>query len=83
MMDVFLTCTAKNQYKKLNEPMLSRITVAIDGLEKEPPIGDIKELAGKTGVFRLRVGSYRILYTVGEGFIDVFKIAPRGQVYKE
>jgi mRNA interferase RelE/StbE len=82
-MDVFLTRTAIKQYEKLNEPTLSRITAAVDGLEKEPPVGDIKELKGKPGVFRLRVGGYRILYTVGEEFVDVFKIAPRGQVYKE
>jgi mRNA-degrading endonuclease RelE of RelBE toxin-antitoxin system len=40
-MDAFLTNTALKQYERLNEPMLSRITDAIDGLEKEPPEGDI------------------------------------------
>jgi mRNA interferase RelE/StbE len=63
--------------------MLSRITKAIDGLEKEPPEGDIKELTDDPGVFRLRVGGYRILYTGGNNYIDIFKIARRGQSYKE
>lgn len=83
-MDVYLTNTAIKQYKRLNEPMLSRINDAIDGLEKESPEGDIKELAGRSGVFRLRVGGYRILYTVENNHhIDIFKIARRGQAYKE
>jgi len=36
-MDAFLTNTALKQYERLNEPMLSRINDAIDGLEQEPP----------------------------------------------
>ncbi|MDR2803060.1 MAG: type II toxin-antitoxin system RelE/ParE family toxin [Treponema sp.] len=63
--------------------MLSRITAAINGLEKEPAEGYIKELTNGPSVFRLRVGGWRILYTTGGGCIDIFKIAPRGQVYKE
>jgi mRNA interferase RelE/StbE len=82
-MDVELTSTAIKQYERLNEPALSRITDAIDKLEREPPEGDIKELKGHPGVYRLRIGGYRILYTVEDTCIDVFKIARRGQVYKE
>jgi mRNA interferase RelE/StbE len=80
--EVTLTNDAVKQYERLNEPALSRITTAIDKLELDPPEGDIKELQGHPGVFRLRVGNYRILYTVGNTGIDIFKIAPRGQVYK-
>jgi mRNA interferase RelE/StbE len=82
-MEVTLTNNAVKQYRRLNEPMLSRITKAIDGLEKEPPEGDIKELTDSPGVFRLRIGGYRILYTAGNNYIDIFKIAQRGQSYKE
>ncbi|MHC6202604.1 type II toxin-antitoxin system RelE family toxin [Breznakiellaceae bacterium SP9] len=82
-MDVYLSNTALKQYERLNEPMLSRITDAIDGLEKEPVQGDIKELTDNPGVFRLRTGGYRILYRVEENYIDIFKIARRGQAYKE
>jgi mRNA interferase RelE/StbE len=79
---VELTSGAARQYKRLNEPLVNRITVAIDKLGHEPPKGDIKELKGYSGVYRLRVGGYRILYTVENGCISIFKIAPRGQAYK-
>jgi mRNA interferase RelE/StbE len=82
-MQVELTSRAVKQYEQLNEPLLNRITVGIDGLEKEPPEGDIKELKGYPGVFRLRIGRYRILYTVESDCISIFKIAPRGQVYNK
>jgi len=52
-MDVFLTNTALKQYERLNEPMLSRINDAIDGLEQEPPEGDILPLRGKSRNYRL------------------------------
>ena len=81
-MEVYLTNNAVKQYRRLNEPTLSRITEGINGLEKEPPEGDIKEMTDSPGVFRLRVGGYRILYTVEGNCIDVFKIARRGQSYK-
>ena len=82
-MAITLTSEAVKQYRRLNEPELSRITDAIDKLGLDPPEGDIKELKGHPGVFRLRVGGYRILYTVENACcIDIFKIARRGQAYK-
>ena len=82
-MKVILSGEAKKQYGRLNEPMLGRITDALDDLEKEPPKGDIKRLSGRPGVFRVQVGGYRILYVVRENHIRIEKIAPRGQAYKE
>jgi mRNA-degrading endonuclease RelE of RelBE toxin-antitoxin system len=80
-MDVFLTNTALKQYERLNEPMLSRITDAIDGLEKEPPDGDIVPLTGKPGNFRLTVGGIRVLYRIENNTVLVTNIVPRGQAY--
>jgi mRNA interferase RelE/StbE len=80
-MRVELTSGAVRQYERLNEPLVNRITAAIDKLEHEPPEGDIKELKGYSGVYRLRVGGYRILYTVEDDCAVIFKIAPRGQAY--
>ena len=60
----------------------------IDGLpinERLPDSGDIKPLQGKKnqGVLRLRVGKYRVIYTVDEGQFIVFIIdaGNRGQIY--
>jgi len=81
-MRVELSNAAKKQYKKLNEPYKSRIVAALDRLELEPPEGDIKKLQGRDG-YRAVVGDYRILFDIENDRIDVFKIAPRGQVYKK
>jgi len=80
-MDAYLTNTALKQYERLNEPMLSRISDAIDGLEKEPPEGNIKPLTGKPGNYRLTVGGIRVLYRIENNTILVTNIVPRGQAY--
>ena len=46
-----------------------RIVAAIERL---PNGEDIKRLKGYDGLFRLRVGDYRILYTVDHGKLTVF-----------
>jgi mRNA-degrading endonuclease RelE of RelBE toxin-antitoxin system len=80
-MEVFLSNKAVNQYERLNEPLLSRITEAIDKLEQEPPEGDIVPLSGKPHNFRLKVGGVRVLYRIEANTILVTHIVPRGQAY--
>lgn len=50
---------------------------------KLPNGKDIKRLSGHN-LYRLRVGNYRILYTIDEGIrlINIENIDNRGQVYK-
>jgi mRNA interferase RelE/StbE len=48
------------------------------------PKGDIKSLQGTSGVYRLRIGNWRIIFKQpDEDTILIENIAPRGQVYKE
>ena len=82
-MEVKLTAEAERQIKRLNEPMYSRIIAALVKLQHEPPEGDIKPLKGRQNTYRVRVGKYRILYTVEAGRHGVFRVAPRGEAYRE
>ena len=69
-----------------------RIGNALMKLKLEPPEGDIIKLTDKENEYRVRVGDLRILYKIKErtkadgnreNYITVYKIAPRGQIYKE
>jgi mRNA interferase RelE/StbE len=82
-MRVELHNRAKRQFMNLNEPARGRIAAAIDELKQDFPKKDIKKLKGYSNVYRLRIGSYRILYTEENNIRDIFKIAPRGGSYKE
>lgn len=47
------------------------------------PDGDVKPLAGYSNAYRLRVGSYRVIYELKNDIllITVVNIGNRGQVY--
>ena len=66
--------------KKLDQNTQTRIIIAINQL----PFGDVKKLQGDTGDYRLRVGSYRIVFSKDDKnlIITIIEIAPRGEVYK-
>ncbi len=74
---------AEKFYRKQPANQREHILKAIKHL---PKTGDIRKLKGYDGMYRLRVGDYRILYTVdhmtGEIIIAVMDIDNRGQVYK-
>ncbi len=65
-------------------PVMSRILARIDALAANPrPRGTVK-LAGPGGAFRVRVGSWRIVYDVfdAELVVLVVKIGHRREIYR-
>jgi len=48
------------------------------------PKGDTKLLQGYDNLYRLKVGSYRIIYRVDHigGVINILKMGNRGEIYK-
>lgn len=73
---------AKKFIDKLPPQEKQRIVKAI---EKLPDNGDIKKMQGYHDYFRLRVGDYRIIYTVDNGqlLICVVDAGSRGQIYNQ
>ncbi len=67
---------------KQPKPHRERILKAIYQLPNE---GDIKKLKGSDDTFRLRVGDYRVIYSVdGEALIvSVVDVGNRGQIYNK
>lgn len=49
------------------------------------PLGDVKPLKGHKGLNRLRIGNYRVIYTIDNGnfLICVVAAGNRGQVYNK
>jgi mRNA interferase RelE/StbE len=82
-MQSLLHHTADKYLNRLNADDRDRINAALDDLEKEPPEGDITPMTGETGRFRVRVGSYRLLYRIKDNTILVTHIDPRGQAYNK
>jgi mRNA-degrading endonuclease RelE of RelBE toxin-antitoxin system len=82
-MNVLLHPIPEKYLDRLNEPDKSRLETALAGLEKEPLEGDIKPISGQPGIYRARIGSFRILFRITDNTIYVTHIDPRGQVYSK
>jgi len=75
--------SALKEIKALAKPERLRIVEAIDHLPETPHVG--KLLKGDfSGLRRLRVGAYRIVYEINEGEVTVLvvRVAHRKQVYR-
>jgi mRNA interferase RelE/StbE len=72
---------AAKQYKKLPKEYKSLVEIALfrlcEGLEL-----DLKPVEGEKDVYRIRVGKYRVLFIKFNKTVLVFRISPRGDVYK-
>jgi mRNA interferase RelE/StbE len=81
-MRILLTKQADKYFEKCPANLRDRLEKAIIGLLDGE--GDIKPLLGYPGFFRLRVGSYRILfsYEINPDTLVIQKIGSRGDVYK-
>ena len=72
---------------KQPKKIVERVREAVDKLTHNPPEGDIAVMQGYTdGRKRLRVGSFRIIFTYKkEDFVEVLlilDIGSRGDIYK-
>lgn len=81
MYQIVLKKKAKKFIDKL--PKNERIRI-VSAIEKLPNGEDIKQLKGHSDLLRLRVGEYRIIYTVDNGKCIIFIIdaGNRGEIYK-
>jgi len=75
--------SALKELQKLDKPDRVRLIDAIDKLPENPHVG--KLLKGEfSGLRRLRVGSFRIIYEINDGevLILILRVAHRKDVYR-
>jgi mRNA interferase RelE/StbE len=75
---------AAKQFRALSDLVQQRILPKIDALASDPRgIGSVK-LAGTEDLYRIRVGDYRIIYSIQDDLllILVVKIGHRRDVYR-
>jgi len=78
-----LTPSAQRDLKKLHSTLEKRVMVALSRLQKDPREPGVKKLKGQKNEWRVRVGDYRVLFTINDTkrIIHVHRIGPRSAVY--
>ena len=74
----------KKAKKFIDKLPLNEKKKLVSAMENLPNGEDIKRLKGYSDLLRLRVGEYRIIYTVDNGKLTVYVIdaGNRGEIYK-
>ncbi len=85
MYQIVIKPSAKKELRKLSVQVASSIALKIDSLSKNPrPEGCKKLVNNKEELWRVRVGDYRILYTIDDTvrIVDIQHVGNRRDIYK-
>jgi len=79
-----LSARAARAIRKLDRPSQRRVLAALSLLRDEPRPPAASTLTGHGGYLRVRVGDYRIVYTVDDGVLMVLVLAVghRREIYR-
>ncbi len=83
MYNIIITTSAEKDLRRLDRQVKTRITEIILALADEPrPFGCLK-VKSEPGVWRLRIGEYRVGYRIDDKIqtVTVVRIGSRGDFY--
>jgi mRNA-degrading endonuclease RelE of RelBE toxin-antitoxin system len=88
MYSIFVSRTFEKQFHSLTMDVQRRIRLALNALQEDPinprAGADIRALTDTNPrKYRLRVGSYRIIYTIEKTRNRVIEVFSRGKGYRE
>ncbi|QYZ79202.1 type II toxin-antitoxin system RelE/ParE family toxin [Methanofollis formosanus] len=86
MYKILISRTFQKQFRRLPAGTQERIRLSLSGLEEDPfnprPGTDVKPLRHTSPQkYRLRVGGYRVIYTVEGDTVRVVDVMTRGREY--
>jgi mRNA interferase RelE/StbE len=82
---VRLESSAERELKRLPRDILRRIDAKLQSLAENPRPRGVTKLKGSEGEgWRVRIGNYRILYTIDDKVrvVSVYRIRPRPTAYR-
>ena len=77
--------SAIKELSKLPKPIATKVSKVIDQFKNNPYPKGYKKLKGSDKDYRVRIGNYRILYSIYDNLliVEVIKIGHRKDVYKK
>ncbi|MCX6620949.1 MAG: type II toxin-antitoxin system RelE/ParE family toxin [Acidobacteria bacterium] len=82
--DVTLTSSAAKELEKLSGQVIARIFPRLESLVADPRPSGCKKLRGGDSEWRIRVGDYRVVYTIDDASwrVVVTRIRHRSEAYE-
>jgi mRNA interferase RelE/StbE len=82
--DVVLTSSAEKELRKLSRQLIARIVPRLEDLASNPRPSGCKKLQGGDREWRIRVGDYRVVYTIDDAklLVEVTRVRHRSDVYQ-
>jgi mRNA interferase RelE/StbE len=79
-----ITRDATRVLRRLPKNLLARMRDAIEALAFDPRPPGVRKLAGYEDLYRIRVGDWRVIYSIEEEILVVLviEIGPRGSVHR-
>jgi mRNA interferase RelE/StbE len=79
-----LTKAAEKELYDLQPKQFKQVAKKIFSLQSQPMPQDCQPLKGYPGSYRVDQGEFRILYTIGETELDIFRVGKRNddEVYE-
>ena len=75
--------SARKELESVPNPLLRRILTKIELLAKNPRPAGCKKLKGASDLWRIRIGDYRVVYSIAdrEVRIEIITVRHRSQAY--
>ncbi len=82
--EIIIKPSAEKSFARLEKALQIKIIKAIENLAVNPRPQGFKKLKSLTELYRIRVGDYRIIYSIDNNvlIITVVKIGHRKEIYK-
>jgi mRNA interferase RelE/StbE len=84
MYEVEFATSAAKEFRSLDTGIKHRVAMAIDALQENPRPRGVRKLQGHQCLYRIRVGSYRVVYEIHDEtqLIRVTRIRHRREAYR-
>ena len=76
--------SAAKELRQLPKEVVARVLRAVDGLRLNPFPASVRKLSGAEHTYRIREGSYRVIYSVYASrlVVEVIRVGHRRDVYR-
>jgi len=83
--EVLIKPAAQRQLKKLPRTVQADLIALIEQLAQDPRPAGCKKLRGRQSQYRVRLGDYRVIYSIEEEalVVRVIKVGHRRDIYEE